>query len=215
MEDGIIKQTGNSRYLKSNIPPGTTWEQALALLTVGEFPVDFNGIAPDGWEKLGTALNKANLLSDLTAAKYGNVETVNAVLDILSKAAIFQDGIFTNVGGAQIPTVEVGSYIGTGTNGEANQNRITFSRRPQVVLIVGATGVGGYIPVYALTAQYVASGYYNGGDYAFSLRTDRLDSSYARFDDTTNTLFWYTSDKYNPNQMNNPDQTYFYVALFD
>lgn len=71
MQNGIIKGTGDSRYLKSAIPAGTTWEQALAMLQAGTFPIDLNGINAAGWQQLATALGKAALLKDATAAQYG------------------------------------------------------------------------------------------------------------------------------------------------
>lgn len=74
MTDGVIKSTGNSRYLKSvanllSLAP--TWPDAVELLVSGNFPVDFNGINPNGWNTQGTPLNKANLLSDATGAMLG------------------------------------------------------------------------------------------------------------------------------------------------
>lgn len=70
MQDFISKGNGNSRFLKSSLPTGTTWEDALAHLKNGDFPIDLNGINMDGITQLGTPLNKANLLSDATAAKF-------------------------------------------------------------------------------------------------------------------------------------------------
>ncbi len=73
MQDGIIKGTGNSRFLKS-VPDFLrqypTYESFVAALAAGTLPVDFNGINETGWQQLGTALNKGNLLSDETAAMY-------------------------------------------------------------------------------------------------------------------------------------------------
>ena len=71
MQDGIINETGDSRYLRTvaairQLAP--TYDAFLELLVKGELPVDLNGINPDGWAQLGTALNKANLLTDATAA---------------------------------------------------------------------------------------------------------------------------------------------------
>lgn len=71
MQDEIILGTGNSRYLKSAIPSGTTWEQALALLRDGTFPIDFNGKNNEGIAQAGTPLNKATLLKDATAISLG------------------------------------------------------------------------------------------------------------------------------------------------
>lgn len=70
MQDGIIKGTGNSRFLKSVpdfLSQYPTYESFVAALAAGTLPVDFNGINETGWQQLGTALNKGNLLSDETA----------------------------------------------------------------------------------------------------------------------------------------------------
>lgn len=71
MIDSILKGTGNSRFLKSAVPTGTSWADALAMLQAGTFPIDFNGINTAGFQQVGTPLNKANLLKDATAAQIG------------------------------------------------------------------------------------------------------------------------------------------------
>lgn len=71
MKDSILKGTGNSRFLKSAIPDGTTWAEALAMLRAGTFPMDLNGINNAGFQQVGTPLNKANLLKDVNALTLG------------------------------------------------------------------------------------------------------------------------------------------------
>ena len=71
MIDSVLKGTGNSRFLKSAVPAGTSWADALAMLQAGTFPIDFNGINAEGFQQVGTPLNKANLLKDATAAQIG------------------------------------------------------------------------------------------------------------------------------------------------
>lgn len=71
MKDFIAAGTGNSRYLKTSLPDGTTWQEALAMLRNGTFPIDLNGINAEGVTQIGTPLNKANLLSDESAALFG------------------------------------------------------------------------------------------------------------------------------------------------
>lgn len=74
MQDGIIKGTGNSRYLKSIsnfLQQYPTYQDFVAALVAGTLPIDLNGINETGWDQLGTALNKANLLSDETATALG------------------------------------------------------------------------------------------------------------------------------------------------
>lgn len=71
MIDSVLKGTGNSRFLKSAVPAGTSWADALAMLQAGTFPIDFNGINTEGFQQVGTPLNKVNLLKDATAAQIG------------------------------------------------------------------------------------------------------------------------------------------------
>lgn len=71
MIDSVLKGTGNSRFLKSAVPAGTSWADALAMLQAGTFPIDFNGINTEGFQQVGTPLNKANLLKDATALTLG------------------------------------------------------------------------------------------------------------------------------------------------
>lgn len=85
MTDGVIKSTGNSRYLKSvanfmSLYP--TYEDFVAALVAGTLPVDLNGINPNGWSTQGTPLNKANLLADNTGSMLGlgSTGTVNSAL---------------------------------------------------------------------------------------------------------------------------------------
>lgn len=74
MQDAITKGEGNSRYLKSEsdfLTKHPTYEAYVDALVAGTLPVDLNGINPEGWAQLGTALDKANLLTDATAALVG------------------------------------------------------------------------------------------------------------------------------------------------
>lgn len=71
MIDSVLNGTGNSRFLKSAVPAGTSWADALAMLQAGTFPIDFNGVNTAGFQQVGTPLNKANLLKDATAAQIG------------------------------------------------------------------------------------------------------------------------------------------------
>lgn len=88
MKDSILKGTGNSRFLKSAVPAGTSWADALAMLQAGTFPIDFNGINNAGFQQVGTPLNKANLLKDATALTLGLTgdATPNDMFDALAHA---------------------------------------------------------------------------------------------------------------------------------
>ena len=80
MQDGIIKGTGNSRYLKSIsnfLQQYPTYQDFVAALVAGTLPIDLNGINETGWDQLGTALNKVNLLSDETVQAFGDLLTLD------------------------------------------------------------------------------------------------------------------------------------------
>ena len=104
MDDGIIKGTGNSRFLKSAISDDLTFEQFKSMLRAGTLPVDLFGINPSGWDVIGTALSKANLLTDETAEMFGltgNDRTVESAF--FSTATIFGNGeptpsVFARIG---------------------------------------------------------------------------------------------------------------------
>lgn len=90
MKDAIPLGTGNSRYLKSvsgflSLYP--TYESFAAALVAGTLPIDLNGINPDGWAQLGTALDKPNMLTDATAAlmNLGAEATINDALAALAQ----------------------------------------------------------------------------------------------------------------------------------
>lgn len=89
MKDGIIAETGNSRYLRSIagfLQAYPTYEAFAAALVAGTLPIDWNGKNPDGWAQAGTELNKANMLTDATAAlmDLGPEATPNEMLAALA-----------------------------------------------------------------------------------------------------------------------------------
>lgn len=74
MQDAITKGEGNSRYLKTVsdfLTQYPTYEAFVDALVAGTLPIDLNGINPNGWAQLGTGLDKANMLTDATAALAG------------------------------------------------------------------------------------------------------------------------------------------------
>lgn len=71
MKDMVPKGTGNSRFLRSSIPENITYEEFVALLRSGKFPVDFAGLNLEGIATQGSAYNKANVLPDLVCTALG------------------------------------------------------------------------------------------------------------------------------------------------
>lgn len=119
MIDSVLKGTGNSRFLKSAVPAGTSWADALAMLQAGTFPIDFNGINNAGFQQVGTPLNKANLLKDATALTLGLTGDVvpNDMFNVLAHAGDLHVWRKTVKNAADVPagytlgSVNVGSYI--------------------------------------------------------------------------------------------------------
>jgi len=92
VKDTIIKSSGNSRSLASvpnflSLYP--TYEAFAQALVTGQLPIDIGPLNPAGCDVVGTSLNKANLLSDATAANLGLTQsdpTVNNALQALDSA---------------------------------------------------------------------------------------------------------------------------------
>lgn len=129
MTDGVIKGTGNSRYLKSVSNFKTlypTYDDLVAALVAGTLPIDLKGINSSGWSTQGTPLTKANLLTDATAALYGYGSTAT-VNNILNNIASYKQYWINH-----LATI---SYKGTGTYGTANPTTLTFPFSPEIVLI--------------------------------------------------------------------------------
>lgn len=85
MKDLQTKGTGNSRFLKTSLAEGITWEQALAMLRAGTFPVDFNGFNTEGIEALGTLMKKSTILTDELATALGLTQDDPTILDVFTK----------------------------------------------------------------------------------------------------------------------------------
>ena len=98
MKDMIPKGTGNSRFLRSvsnfkAIYP--TYDDFVNALVAGTLPVDFNGINEAGIQQVGTALNKANLLTDETAALLGMEQENPTVNEAFRQISLPQAGTGT------------------------------------------------------------------------------------------------------------------------
>lgn len=100
-----------------------------------------------------------------------------------------------------VPTkIATGKYTGTGTYGASNPNSLTFDFKPRVVFIFySRIGVNGYDQGNALgTFIFNPYGLRNDaftqyGYYGTGIPTNNNSASYAKFDDATNTLYWYHS----------------------
>ena len=145
MKDSVILGSGNSRYLKSvenfkTLYP--TYDDFAAALVAGTLPIDLNGINAAGFQQVGDALGKFNLLKDATAALYGLDATavpddVFSLLNTLINAAQERANISAKF--------EIGSYQGAYDYDVKCSKTIYFSGKPEIVIIV-ANGTRGLFP---------------------------------------------------------------------
>lgn len=131
MKDSILKGTGNSRFLKSAVPAGTSWADALAMLQAGTFPIDFNGINTEGFQQVGTPLNKANLLKDVNALTLGLTGDAvpNDMFNILAHAGdlhVWRKTVVSKLPGYNLSVAQK-NYLSSGSNYGSGNSRVTFT----------------------------------------------------------------------------------------
>ena len=144
MNDGIVKGTGNSRWMKTvqdALTKYPTYEAFMQALVEGTFSFDLNGMKPEGWEQIGTTLDTANVLTDETAESMGLPDTATpndafAMLRKLITSAQESADAAQSTADSKAKFV-VSYYLGTGTFGPSNKNRISFSFTPKIVLLYG------------------------------------------------------------------------------
>lgn len=205
MENTITKGTGNSRSIKSvpnllTLYP--TWEAAAQAMIDGTFPIDLGPLNPAGVQTMGTELNKANLLSDETAALYPGLPENPVPDDVLAAIGPLLN---TALARAKIMT---GSYTGTGGYGATNPNSISFPFTPKIVFITRHKFAGaniGLFLVYALTSEWAHNGYYPIDS------TTGSRYSYAKL--SNKNLMWYDSNNDPGGQLNFSGYPYDYLAI--
>lgn len=202
MRDSIIKNTGNSRYLKSAISASATWEQFRAALIAGTLPIDLNGINTAGWQQVGDALNKANLLSDAT------VGALNAFLSNDLPANPQVTDALKSLATVGLGKIATGSYTGTDVFGVGNENSLTFDFNPLLVAVAGGykpTGVG---------TTYSECGILLRGVYGMALTQSSNNTSTllnATWSFSNGKVTWWAESA--RNQLNESRITYRYVAI--
>lgn len=100
MTDMVILGNGNSRTLKSVatfLADYPTYEDFVAALVAGTLPIDLGGIEPAGISTPGTPYNKASVLTDTTAAKFGLGASATPN-DAFSALGFYATGTFTAAG---------------------------------------------------------------------------------------------------------------------
>lgn len=139
----------------------------------------------------GTPLNKATLLQDSTAALYGlgtdavPDQVLAAIAPLVSARAVLYTG----------------SYVGTGTVGQANPNTITFPSPPKFVIVGNPNSISGYNFIWFTGIEVV------------SMANNGLEDLHTSV--SGNTLSWYHENSQTDpvNQLNTLGTTYYYFAL--
>lgn len=163
----------------------------------------------DNPTELGTALNKANLLTDATAAAiaaaFGSTpDTPNEALALLAGAA----------------NVEIIEYVGTGTYGAGNKCSVTFTHEPKFVIEVpsGAASVVsnyyGYtalLPWAKMKSCYEA--YPTNCKFALMNNTNGY-MNYTLSNDNKTLEWWYASASQAEQQLNASNQTYYFISWY-
>lgn len=129
MQDFVPLGTGNSRSLKSAVPAGSTWEQALKMLRSGTFPIDIGAVNDAGVAQKGTPLNRETLLSGETELLYPGLPENPVPDDVLKRIPELLQNY---------SKVEFGTYLGNG----ATSIQITVGIDPEL-LIAYFNGSGG------------------------------------------------------------------------
>lgn len=209
MIDSVLKGTGNSRFLKSAVPAGTSWADALAMLQAGTFPIDFNGINTEGFQQVGTPLNKANLLKDATAAQIGlpPSTTPDGMFQALGNTGELHVWRKTVVTKEPVPEVP-GSYtlgtaqrrlIGTRTTSQTNiQSTIkNISRSNSITVdLEGNVSLDNPSTFSTQIAPWTGSGTIRDvfDDYKYIEFTDTTEGSYCDLGLPRNTVFLVNPD---------------------
>ena len=106
------------------------------------------------------------------------------------------------------PKIETGSYVGTGTYGQANPNTLTFGFEPKLVIISG----GNYQNTYGSTIAIMDSAFFMAiAGKSSSLSPDI--SSYEVVSITGNSMSWYTTEDKVDYQFNLSGSVYHYIAI--
>lgn len=106
------------------------------------------------------------------------------------------------------PDIETGSYVGTGTYGQANPNTLTFGFAPKLVIIGGRNNQN----TYGSTIAIMDSAFFMAiAGKSSSLSPD--SSSWEAVSITGNSMSWYTTENSDSYQFNVSGESYHYIAI--
>ena len=139
----------------------------------------------------GTPLNKANLLSDATAAaikallasQTENPVTPNEALNILTQAV---EDVATVAAGKC--SMETSTYTGNGKYGSANPVTLTFPKKPTLLFVFSISGRGFMLMVTDKTPATINTiVFYNGGTWS-TVNLSWQDSTLRFYNDMADSL---------------------------
>lgn len=208
MTDGIIKGTGNSRFLKGPANAAALYpdfESFRDAWAAGTLPVDFNGINPAGWEVVGDKLDKSTLLTDALCTALGipTTSTPTQAMDMLRRMVNNKS------------TMISGSYSGTASTTDNHTDypqTITLPFSPKAVFVfrngrVDSPDEGHTFSGLALSGKPLYS-YPNTGNFK-TIALEIINNGFIvheRYDS-------YPSGASVQVNLNKSSYTYYYVAL--
>ena len=198
MQDMVTNGTGNSRLLKTSLAAGTTWEDALAMLRAGTFPIDLAGLNNAGIAQQGSAYSKANVLPAAVCTALGLTESTAEPKDAFTALQTLASSAYSLASGRA--RVSKGEYTGTGTYGSNNKNSINFGFPPKFVSIIPKQRNTTYT-TYMVTVEGCATASVQPGD----------RDAYMTLTWSGNTLSWYGTNT--AKQMNENNTVYEYVGI--
>lgn len=217
MTDTVIKGSGNSRSLKT-VPNALTLypthEALVAAMVDGTFPIDLGPLNDAGVQTRGMDLNKANLLSDATAALYGKGDNASPD-EVLAAIAPYLSKI------GEKAQIEVGSYVGTGPGGINNPNSISFSfpvKIAAVVTMINPSGPQSLIyrekdNIWLLVGDTLSFDWVE--TYGFGIVSSGPKYPFGKISSDRKTIYWYHPSGANNHgyQFNTAGYTYYYFAI--
>lgn len=235
MKDMVTNGDGNSRFLKTSLPQGTTWESALAMLREGTFPIDLNGLNNGGITQLGSAYSKANVLPDDVCALLGlnstTAEPKDAFNVVGNPAELWvwekkNASTLAHIGYVASPSST--AYPTDGTSGGYRYTRLGQIGEGMTKIETGSyvgTGTFGAGNKNSLTFSFVpklvAIGAYNPNDkdsYPIVIpygggMTMTSNNYYPQYISWSNkTITWYTGNNVR-SQLNDQGSIYYYTAI--
>lgn len=161
MTDTVIKGSGNSRSLKT-IPTALTlyptYEDMIAAMVNGTFPIDLGPLNAAGVQTSGDALNKASLLTDALCSALG-LSTTATPTQAMAKLRQLTATAQSTASAAQSTAngkarVLWGSYTGTG-----DYININLSISPRIVFVTyGGDSSLGLPMLFAVNTDRLYSG---------------------------------------------------------